>query len=470
VPASIVTAGGDQAAALTHAGVGAVQDMKMHHWINYMRTIGNPNAGTHDVFDFNNAAEVEPDITLDSSDMYTKTEVDTIVSGSGGINTYPTMSNLPLTGVTAGSMAMVLDVNKLYVNNGQGWYFISIINTSPSITGGIDPNYTLDKTGVPTVITVIAEDPEGVPLTYTHSAPTLGNTAVITQNNNVFTVTPSTLGSDAGIFDLTISASDGINIAAQTTNINLPPPDPDNAGVIFTTVGTHSWTVPLGLGITEVSIIVIGGGGGSGNAPYMSSGYSNETSYSPGSGGAGGHYVNDVSVSPGDVLTVVVGAGGDGHPYGDYYQGSSWGFSGNDSEVYYPSGVLIARGNGGGRGGPSTPSGGNNQTYSSRGIGGGYGVSGGTGGGAVGSDGGYGTYMQDTTHHGGVAGLDVYGGTTNTHGDGGPGAHKNYNAGSGHAAGNDGNDGVVRILWGEDRTFPSTNVDLASSDAGETTV
>jgi len=456
VPASIATAGGDQAAALTHAGVGAVQDMKMHHWINYMRTIGNPNAGTHDVFDFNNTAEVEPDITLDSSDMYTKTEVDTIVSGSGGINTYPTMSNLPLTGVTAGSMAMVLDVNKLYVNNGQGWYFISIINTSPSITGGIDPNYTLDKTGVPTVITVIAEDPEGVPLTYTHSAPTLGNTAVITQNNNAFIVTPSILESDAGAFDLTISASDGINIAAQTTQMSLSFPPP-NAGVIFTTVGTHSWTVPTG--ITEISILMIGGGGGSGNGPATSSWDSSGFS----AGGGGSHYRNSVSVFPGDVLTVSVGAGGSGPGTNTY--GTS-GVDGGNSEIINDT-VLLGRGYGGGKSGPA-------QTHNYN-----FAYAGGTGGGyesSLGGGGGNGAAGLGTTggfagsRAGGYAIMDIYGGGSSAvNGKGGNGASKDNN--NGHwTPGIAGTPGVVRILWGENRTFPSTNVDLASSDAGETTV
>ena len=455
VPASITNAGGDQAAALTHAGVGAVQDMKMHHWINYMRTIGNPNAGSHDVFDFNNAEEVEPDITLDSSDMYTKTEVDTIVSGSGGINTYPTMLDLPLTGVTAGSMAMVLDVNKLYVNNGQGWYFISIINTSPSITGGIDPNYTLDKTGVPTVITVIADDPEGVPLTYTHSAPTLGNTAVITQNNNEFIVTPSILESDAGAFDLTISASDGINVAAQTTQMSLSFPPP-NAGVIFTTIGTHSWTVPTG--ITEISILMIGGGGGGGNGPAS-------TSWDPsglGAGGGGTQYRNSVSVFPGDVLTVSVGAGG----VGAY--ANTWGMAGaagGNSEIIN-DGVLLGRGYGGGASGP-----GQTHNYSFAypgGTGGGYESS--LGGGGVGTNGVGTTGSWASSRSGGYAIIDVYGGSpSGVNGKGADGRHKDGNP-SNWPAGHNGSPGVVRILWGENRTFPSTNVDLASSDAGETTV
>jgi hypothetical protein len=36
--------------------------------------------------------------------------------------------------------------------------------------------------------------------------------------------------------------------------------------------------------------------------------------------------------------------------------------------------------------------------------------------------------------------------------------------------GGSGANGAVRIIWGDGRSFPSTNVDQASSTAGETTV
>jgi hypothetical protein len=66
--------------------------------------------------------------------------------------------------------------------------------------------------------------------------------------------------------------------------------------------------------------------------------------------------------------------------------------------------------------------------------------------------------------------MDIYGGGSSTvNGKGGNGGSKDNNNGW-HTPGIAGTPGVVRILWGENRTFPSTNVDLASSDAGETTV
>jgi hypothetical protein len=485
VPASITNAGGDQAAALTHAGVGAVQDMKMHHWINYMRTIGNPNAGTHDVFDFDNTAEVEPDITLDASDMYTKTEVDTIVSGSGGINTYPTMSNLPLTGVTAGSMAMVLDVNKLYVNNGQGWYFISIINASPSITGGIDSNYILDKYGVPTVITVIADDPEGFPLTYTHSAPALGNTAVITQNNEVFTITPTTNELNGGVFDVTFTASDGVNIASQTTNMILAwPADP--SGVIFTAPGTssktHLWTVPPG--VSSVSVVVIGGGGGQDTTTAPTSSFGGYV-IAP-----GGTNVRAIKSAPpsGSALTSGFrgGAGEGGHP--SYGWGSGGGNGGGGGAAGYTS-----DGGDGTSGGHAGPGGGGVGIYggTNGGTGGhdgwddrmyGIGGSGGTNGQGYGSNSSAPEYWQTAGgSYGGGTGSGA-GGAKSGGGGGSLGYGNNISVtagqeisitvGNGGSSGSTGR-GVVRVIWGDTsvtRTFPSTNVDAASSVVTETTV
>ena len=77
--------------------------------------------------------------------------------------------------------------------------------------------------GTPIVITLAAADPEGVPITWSSqvTSGTLGNTAVITQNNNVFTFTPSTDQIDVGMFAVTFTASDGVNIATAAASFTL---------------------------------------------------------------------------------------------------------------------------------------------------------------------------------------------------------------------------------------------------------
>ena len=51
VPSSILSAGGNQTAALNFAGVSNISDMKLEHWRNYMRTLPNKkNANVSDIF------------------------------------------------------------------------------------------------------------------------------------------------------------------------------------------------------------------------------------------------------------------------------------------------------------------------------------------------------------------------------------------------------------------------------------
>ena len=90
--------------------------------------------------------------------------------------------------------------------------------------------------------------------------------------------------------------------ATATANVTL-----NTGSVAFTTAGTHTWTVPAG--ITTLHAVVVGGGGGG----AFSGGPDAATSYGgavSGGGGGGLSYRNSIAVSPGDVLTIQVGAGG----------------------------------------------------------------------------------------------------------------------------------------------------------------
>lgn len=77
----------------------------------------------------------------------------------------------------------------------------------------------------------------------------------------------------------------------------------------YTTAGTYSWVVPAG--VTSVSAVVVGGGGGGDTGNGIGWG---GLIYGTGKSGAGAGlaYANNISVTPGEVLTVVVGAGGSG--------------------------------------------------------------------------------------------------------------------------------------------------------------
>jgi hypothetical protein len=143
---------------------------------------------------------------------------------SAGVTVYATMDDLPLTGVTEGSMALVDATDKLYISNDGGWYSISIVNQTPSISG-VNATYELASDGTATTVTVTASDPEGVPITYGIQSDTSGNIATVTQgtgsNANVWTITPTTNAANGGSFTLVFTASDGTNIASASSTFAL---------------------------------------------------------------------------------------------------------------------------------------------------------------------------------------------------------------------------------------------------------
>ena len=100
---------------------------------------------------------------------------------------------------------------------------ITIATAAPSAIAGLNAAYVLNNDGTATTITLVSTDPEGSTLTWSHSitAGTLGNTATITNVDNVFTITPSTTKADAGTFSVTFSASDGIQATTSVSAFTL---------------------------------------------------------------------------------------------------------------------------------------------------------------------------------------------------------------------------------------------------------
>lgn len=130
--------------------------------------------------------------------------------------------DLPMTGNEIGAMAYVQESNRLYVWNGSGWFEVALVNTNPTITAGGNATYELAPDGTPTVVTLTANDPEGLPLTWSYAVTSgaLGGTTV-TNVDNVFTITPSTNSVDAGTFQLTFTASDGVNVDTSASSFIL---------------------------------------------------------------------------------------------------------------------------------------------------------------------------------------------------------------------------------------------------------
>jgi hypothetical protein len=174
--------------------------------------------------------------------------------GAASVTVYADTASLPLSGNSTGDQAFVTSNNRLYIWNGSGWYNISLVNTAPTITSVLDAGndagpYSLNLDGTPIVITVTATDPEEVPLTYSYSVTSGsltnggGTTATVSQEGNVFTITPSTNADYVGTFELTFTVSDGVNTATSTKSFTLA--DTAAAGLLWRyLVVTQSTNVP----------------------------------------------------------------------------------------------------------------------------------------------------------------------------------------------------------------------------------
>jgi hypothetical protein len=142
-----------------------------------------------------------------------------------GIVNYANQAALPAT-ANQGALAYVIDTKRLYVWNGSLWFlmFTAVgVNNAPLISVGPEIGYVLSTTGTPTVLTLAATDPEGSSISWTYAI-TSGSaspTATITQSNNVFTITPSTNTANGGSFEMTITASDGLNLVNAKTFFRL---------------------------------------------------------------------------------------------------------------------------------------------------------------------------------------------------------------------------------------------------------
>jgi hypothetical protein len=138
----------------------------------------------------------------------------------------------------------------------------------------------------------------------------------------------STLGENGQYYFTSLNGSN-VNNPIKTSNTSS-----ENV-VDFTTPGANSWIVPNG--VTSVTALCIGGGGGGGTSI-------NDTGTSGGGGGGGGGIKRGlINVTPGETITINVGAGGTGAQ--GTTSSDTIGRDGSTSSC----GLIIATGGGGGR-------------------------------------------------------------------------------------------------------------------------
>ena len=226
-------------------------------------------------------------------------------TGSGGVAfdtvaagavVYATADLLPLSGFAAGDMAYVTATNRFYINNGSGWYSVSLVNTNPNITSVQDAGsnttpFTLATDGsTATVVTITAADPEGVPLTYSYGITngslngctvtgadgTSARVAGTAYTDNVFTVTPH--ASQDATFTLTFTASDGINQATSANAFSLSfvttVTDSNHTTLLATATSIGDNSTIEDSSSNNHSITVYGDATAGTFSPYRSGGYS----------------------------------------------------------------------------------------------------------------------------------------------------------------------------------------------------
>jgi hypothetical protein len=165
------------------------------------------------------------DITLtpDSDTGVISAGVTVAGQSASAVTNFTSIDSLPLSNLTAGTLSYVQSTGTFYYSTGAGWYKITTTNSAPIIVSGANASYQLATDGSSTIISLSASDSDGTPLTWSYAitSGTLGNTATISQDSSVFTITPSTDSADIGSFNITFTVSDGISIATDTATITL---------------------------------------------------------------------------------------------------------------------------------------------------------------------------------------------------------------------------------------------------------
>lgn len=156
---------------------------------------------------------------------------------SSGVAVYATIDAMTsVASSSAGDLAYVTANTSLYQNNGNGWYRIAVINTTPNISSPANnAAIALAQDGTPTTITVTATDAdEGATLAYSYTVSTgsISGIASVTNSSgtaltagtqyssNVFKVVPNT-SNNSGEFSLTFNAHDQINTAQVVNSFSL---------------------------------------------------------------------------------------------------------------------------------------------------------------------------------------------------------------------------------------------------------
>jgi hypothetical protein len=422
----------------------------------------------------------------------------TVTSSPGGITATGSSSPISITGLTIGQTYTFT----VTATNSLGTSTASSASNSISLVVPNAPTIGVATMTGKTTATVVFTAPtdNGGPAVTGYTVVTTPDNITVSGTSSPINITGLTFGT---IYTLKVYATNLIGngtLSSASNQIVYTGP----GQTLFT--GYSTWVVPVG--VTSISVVAIGGGG---------SGASATTTQAGGGGGGGGlAYKNNISVIPGETLTMDVGSGGVQGTNGSYtqvirdnlgpnqvillratggrggitngaggaggtrdvnYPGDGGGTGGAGAAATLPSSTVASGGGGGGGAGyaGNGGSGGRDRTNGNPGNGGGGGGGGGGNGSGSsgGGGGGVGPWGQGTNGTGGGAqqgggggGSGGQNGSFNLsenggwYGGGGGGSRL---ATSGTRFGGNGGSGAIRVIWaggsGLTRQFPTTNTD-----------
>ena len=154
------------------------------------------------------------------------------------LQVFDTLDSLPMTGLSEGDEAFILDTNRLYISDGSGWYNTTLVNRSPTWATEPDASYDIEDSATPLVITALATDSDN-PDTGLINQSVVSDSAQymvdISNDSSVWTFTPKTaaqigasvaagnLTDSNGDFIYTFKWSDGINFVSKAVTIGYSP-------------------------------------------------------------------------------------------------------------------------------------------------------------------------------------------------------------------------------------------------------
>ena len=129
---------------------------------------------------------------------------------------------LPPTGINNGALYFTTASNELFMKSGGGWYRISIVNTSPSITLN-KTTANIDSTNLTLDVSYTTTEPEGTPVSVSISNSGIASSSVAnithtSANNNIRAVFDGSTALDGAT--ITATVTDGVNTGVGTVTIS----------------------------------------------------------------------------------------------------------------------------------------------------------------------------------------------------------------------------------------------------------